>query len=60
MPHLSTTADVYMVEDEEKVIGRVAAHLAERDVRKEASPPVPVTRGYAAGDLAVLLGEAGQ
>lgn len=54
--HLSTTADVYLVEDEAKVIGRVAAHLAERDARKAAPPPEPAAGGYAAEDLAVLLG----
>jgi integrase/recombinase XerD len=58
--HLSTTADVYMVEDEAKVIGRVAAHLAEREARTAAQPAVPVAGGYEAADLAVLLGEAGQ
>jgi integrase len=58
--HLSTTADVYMVEDEAKVIGRVAAHLAEREARTAAQLPVPVAGGYEAADLAVLLGEAGQ
>lgn len=56
--HLSTTADVYMVEDEEKVISRVAAHLAERETRKAAPAPEPVLGGYQADDLAVLLGGA--
>lgn len=58
--HLSTTADVYLVEDEEKVIGRVAAHLAERDARKTAPPPEPAGGGYAAADLAVLFGGPAQ
>lgn len=54
--HLSTTADVYLVEDEAKVIGRVAAHFAERDAREAAPPPEPAAGGYSAADLAVLLG----
>jgi integrase/recombinase XerD len=54
--HLSTTADVYMVEDEQAVIGRVAAHLAEREASKAVAPSVPVAGGYKAADLAVLLG----
>jgi integrase len=54
--HLSTTADVYLVEDEARVIGRVAAHLAGRGARKAAPPPEPAAGGYAAADLAVLLG----
>lgn len=53
--HLSTTADVYLVEDEAQVIRRVADHLASREDRASA-PPVPVTAGYDADDLAVLLG----
>lgn len=54
--HLSTTADVYMVEDEAKVIGRVAAHLAEQGARRAEPLPEPTAGGYAADDLAVLLG----
>jgi integrase/recombinase XerD len=57
--HLSTTADVYMVEDEEKVISRVAAHLADLDARKAAPLPEPGAGGYQADDLAVLLGGTG-
>lgn len=53
--HLSTTADIYMVEDEAVVIRRVAQHLAERDQRAEA-PPARVTQGYDATDLSVLFG----
>jgi integrase/recombinase XerD len=52
--HLSTTADVYLVEDEAQVIGRVASHLAEREARK-AAPPSGAAQGYEPGDLAVLL-----
>jgi integrase len=58
--HLSTTADVYLVEEEAQVIARVAEHLATREARGEEPLPEPVIRGYEAGDLAVLLGEAGQ
>jgi integrase/recombinase XerD len=54
--HLSTTADVYLVEDEAEVIRRVAGHLAERDARKTAPAPEPAAEGYEAADLAVLLG----
>jgi integrase/recombinase XerD len=56
--HLSTTADVYLVEDEAMVIGRVASHLAEREARKTV--PVPgAAPGYEPDDLAVLLGGRG-
>ncbi|MGH3610104.1 MAG: tyrosine-type recombinase/integrase [Pseudonocardiaceae bacterium] len=55
--HLSTTADVYTVEDEAKVIRRVQRHLAEREQRAQ-QPPAPVAVGYDAADLAVLFGEA--
>ena len=50
--HLSTTADVYLVEEEAQVIARVADHLA----RREAPLPEPAPGGYEAADLAVLLG----
>jgi integrase/recombinase XerD len=53
--HLSTTADVYLIEDEAKVIARVASHLAEREAREKAPAP-DVAQGYEPGDLAVLLG----
>jgi integrase/recombinase XerD len=58
--HLSTTADVYLVEDEAKVIGRVAAHLAGQGARKTAPPPEPAAGGYSTADLAVLLGGTAQ
>jgi integrase len=54
---LSTTADVYLVEDEAQVIRRVRQHLAEREHRAGQSPP-PVAVGYDAGDLSVLFGGA--
>jgi integrase len=53
--HLSTSADVYMVEEEAVVIRRVARHLAERDQRANAVP-APVSQGYDAADLSVLFG----
>lgn len=57
--HLSTTTDVYLVEDEAQVVRRVAAHLAERDQRVSA-PPAPVAVGYDTGDLSILFGEPQQ
>ena len=53
--HLSTTADIYLVEDEARVIRRVAEHLAEREHRAQVPPP-PVAVGYDDGDLSVLFG----
>jgi integrase len=53
--HLSTTADVYLVEDEAQVIRRVRRHLAEGEHRVRRSPP-PGAVGYDAADLAVLFG----
>jgi integrase len=55
--HLSTTAEVYMVEDEVQVIRRVQRHLAEREVRAQQPPP-PVAAGYDATDLSILFGES--
>lgn len=53
--HLSTTADVYLVEEESQVIRRLQAHLAElKDRAKRPAPPVAV--GYDASDLDVLFG----
>lgn len=52
--HLSTTADVYLVEDEQNVIRRVSQYLAARDQRQRQPPP-PVAAGYDPADLAVLL-----
>jgi integrase/recombinase XerD len=53
--HLSTTADVYLIEEEAKVIRRVAEYLAERE-RRAQQPPPPVAVGYQADDLSVLFG----
>jgi integrase/recombinase XerD len=54
--HLSTTADVYLVEEEGEVIRRVAGHLAGQGGRGAAPAPEPAAGGYQAADLAVLLG----
>ncbi|WP_027945510.1 hypothetical protein [Amycolatopsis taiwanensis] len=54
--HLSTTADVYLLEEEAAVIRRVAQHLADREARQPESAPA-VAVGYDAGDLGVLFGE---
>ncbi|WP_322770242.1 tyrosine-type recombinase/integrase, partial [Frankia sp. Cr1] len=53
--HLSTTADVYLAEDEKTVVRRVAQYLATREHRRAEGPP-PVAGGYDAADLSVLLG----
>jgi integrase/recombinase XerD len=53
--HLSTTADVYLVEEEAQVIRRVQRHLAEREQRAQQPPP-SVAVGYDADDLDVLFG----
>ncbi len=54
--HLSTTAEVYLIEDYDTVIRRVQRHFAERELHAgQPSPPVAV--GYDASDLDVLFGE---
>ena len=53
--HLSTTADVYLVEDEAQVIRRVADHLAGREERQLAQP-TRVAVGYEHAELPVLFG----
>ncbi len=52
--HLSTTADVYLVEDDAEVIRRVHQHLADRETQVQARPSVAA--GYDDRDLAVLFG----
>ena len=54
--HLSTTAGVYLVEDEAEVIRRVRQYLAGRERRVQPAAPPPVAAGYDAGDLSVLFG----
>lgn len=57
--HASTTADIYLLADEDEVMARVHEHLADRArAAAEPPPPPPVASGYAHADLAVLLGEA--
>lgn len=53
---LSTTADVYAVEEQEQVIRRVAEHLAAREETIDEPAPAPAA-GYDGADLAVLFGE---
>jgi integrase len=56
--HLSTTAEVYLVEDEDHVIRRVIGHL--ESLRERAGAPAAEQAsmvGYDAADLATLLGE---
>lgn len=54
--NLSTTADVYLVEEEEQVIARVQEYLADREERAKNPAPPAVATGYEASDLAVLFG----
>ncbi|WP_083737274.1 tyrosine-type recombinase/integrase [Amycolatopsis keratiniphila] len=53
--HLSTTADVYLWEEDEAVVRRVATHLADRQHRPE-QPAEPLALGYDSSDLSVLFG----
>jgi integrase/recombinase XerD len=57
--HLSTTADVYLAEDEQNVIRRVSEYLAAREQRQRQPAPLAAA-GYNPADLAVLLGGAPQ
>ncbi len=52
--HLSTTADLYMLEEEADVVRRVAAHLEDRKVPPTVEPSM--IGGYEAADLEVLFG----
>lgn len=53
--HLSTTSDIYLVEDQAAVIERVRRHLAHRD-ENNAPPFVEVSAGYERTDLEILFG----
>lgn len=53
--HLSTTADIYMVEEYDQVIRRVATYLADREQRKEQSMTA-VAGGYDSDALTILFG----
>jgi len=50
--HITTTAGIYLVEDDDRVIARVAQHLASRT---HAPEPVPA-QGYDAAALSILFG----
>jgi integrase len=52
--HLSTTARIYLVEDEAQVVRRVQRHLAEREELRKHPVPGPASV-YHAADLAVLF-----
>ncbi|QYN18742.1 site-specific integrase [Amycolatopsis sp. DSM 110486] len=52
--HLSTTADVYLIQEEAQVINRVREHLDERRQRSVAAPPAPACE-YRANDLEILF-----
>ncbi|WP_067692937.1 tyrosine-type recombinase/integrase [Nocardia jejuensis] len=52
--HLSTTAEIYLVQDEAETITRIRRHLAER---ADPARPLPVPApGYDDHDLSVLFG----
>jgi integrase/recombinase XerD len=53
--HLSTTADVYMVEEYDQVIQRVATYLADREERKERGATA-VAGNYDGDALTILFG----
>jgi integrase len=53
--HLSTTADVYLVEEDTEVIRRVHQHFVDRENQAQAPQP-PVASGYDGRDLEVLFG----
>lgn len=53
--HLSTTADIYLIEDQAEVVRRVQNYLTARE--QAPTPPVRVAAGYDALDLTILLGE---
>lgn len=52
--HLSTTAEVYLVENQMEVVRRVRRFLADRDL--PVPPATTPDAGYSASDLAVLFG----
>ncbi len=54
--HLSTTADIYMVEEQQQVIRRVAEFLSQR-VNTDRCPAPPVAAGYDDAALSILFGQ---
>lgn len=57
--HISTTADIYLVEDNDIVVHRALEHLADRERRICQQPPA-VAVGYDEDDLSVLFGDDSQ
>ena len=54
--HLSTTADIYMVEEDQQVIRRVAEFLsARKEINRRQSPPV--ASGYDGDAISILYGK---
>lgn len=53
--HLSTTASIYLVENEAEVIRRVRRHLVDRE-QQPVQPDSQVGVGYNTDDLAILFG----
>jgi integrase/recombinase XerD len=53
--HLSTTADIYLIEDQDEVIRRVRRHLAERE-QIAVQPEPEVAAGYDPVILNILFG----
>ena len=53
--HLSTTADIYMVEEQQQVIRRVAEFLTQRAETDRCQSP-PVAAGYDDAALSILFG----
>jgi integrase/recombinase XerD len=54
--HLSTTADIYMVEEQQQVIRRVAQYLGQR-AEADGAEPAPVASGYDEAALSILFGQ---
>jgi integrase/recombinase XerD len=52
--HLSTTADVYMVEEQAQVIRRVATYLAQRERGEQQLPAM--ASSYDSAAMSVLFG----
>lgn len=54
--HLSTTAEIYLVEDQAEVVRRVQRFLNDREISPDPQPPVDA--GYDSSDLDVLFGRS--
>jgi len=55
--HLSTTANIYLIEDEANVIQRVRQHYADRERDVPLAPVADLAEGYDAADMGVLFGD---